>query len=81
MEQEAFFDAVKNTLEKELGLFLQKRRGKKTFAQFSRKVGLPPSTLHRLEQCQQSITLRNLQLIMDRLDCKLTDIFPHELGS
>jgi DNA-binding Xre family transcriptional regulator len=51
-------------------------RGTETSAEFSRKLGLPPSTLHRLEQCRQSITLRNLQQIMSRLKCKLTDIFP-----
>lgn len=49
-----------------------------TFADFSRKLGLPPSTLHRLEQCQQSITLRGLQQIMKRLKCGLRDIFPPE---
>lgn len=47
-----------------------------TYALFSKRLGLPPSTLHRLEQCQQSITLRNLQQIMDRLKCSLFDIFP-----
>ena len=46
-----------------------------TFAQFSRLTGLPRSTLFRLEQCQQSITLGRLQQIMDRLKCNLTDIF------
>jgi DNA-binding Xre family transcriptional regulator len=68
--------AVRDTLEKHLSLFLRKKRGEKTYAEFSKKVGLPPSTLHRLEQCQQSITLRNLQQIMDRLKCDLHDIFP-----
>jgi len=34
------------------------------------------STLHRLEQCQQSITLGRLQQIMQRLKCGLPDIFP-----
>jgi len=46
-----------------------------TFAQFSRKLGLPPSTLYRLEMGEQSITLRRLQQIMNRLSCKLSDIF------
>lgn len=63
------------TLERQLGDFLRKKRGEMTFAEFSKKLGLPPSTLHRLEQCQQSITLRSLQQIMDRLKCRLEDIF------
>jgi DNA-binding Xre family transcriptional regulator len=36
---------------------------------------LPPSTLHRLENADQSITLRALQQIMKRLKCGLSDIF------
>jgi transcriptional regulator with XRE-family HTH domain len=51
-----------------------------TYARFSKKLGLPPSTLHRLEQGAQSITLRGLQQIMRRLKCGLTEIFP-ESGS
>jgi hypothetical protein len=42
-------------------------------------MGLPPSTLFRLEQCQQSITLRNLQLVMQRTGCTLADIFPNQI--
>ncbi len=38
-------------------------------------LGLPPSTLHRLEHGDQSITLRGLQQIMKRLKCGLSDIF------
>jgi DNA-binding Xre family transcriptional regulator len=67
---------VPDTLEKQLSIFLRKRRGDMTFAMFSRKIGLPASTLHRLEQCQQSITLGRLQQIMKRLKCGLSDIFP-----
>lgn len=67
-----------DSLEKQLSKFLRTQRGEMTFADFSRKLGLPPSTLHRLEQCQQSITLRGLQQIMKRLKCGLRDIFPPE---
>jgi hypothetical protein len=38
-------------------------------------LGLPPSTLHRLERGDQSITLRGLQQIMKRLKRSLPDIF------
>jgi hypothetical protein len=43
--------------------------------QFSRKLGLPRSTIFRLENCEQSVTLGRLQQIMDRLKVKLSDIF------
>ncbi len=71
---------VPASLETQLGRFLRARRGEMTYAQFSRKLGLPPSTLHRLEQGGQSITLRGLQQIMRRLKCGLADIFPDERG-
>ena len=48
-----------------------------TYAEFSKKLGLPPSTLHRLEAGEQSITLRRLQQVMSRLKCGLSDIFPN----
>ena len=46
-----------------------------TFAQFSKKTGLPRSTLFRLENGEQSITLGRLQQIMDRLKVELEDVF------
>ena len=46
-----------------------------TCAAFSQKTGLPRSTLFRLENGEQSITLGRLHQIMDRLKCSLEDIF------
>jgi predicted transcriptional regulator len=66
---------VPSALDKKLAAFLKKERGEMTFAQFSKKTGLPPSTLFRLEQCEQSITLGRLQQVMDKLKCGLTNIF------
>ena len=63
-------------LEAQLGRFLKAKRGDMTYAEFSRKLGVTASTLHRLENARQSITLRRLQQIMNRLNCTLTDIFP-----
>ncbi len=69
---------VAASLEKQLARFLKERRGDLTYAQFSRKLGFPPSTLHRLEQGAQSITLRGLQQILRKLKCGLHDVFPEE---
>jgi len=62
-------------LDKKLAAFLKRERGEMTYAAFAKKIGLPQSTLFRLEQCQQSITLGRLQQIMDRLKVNLNDIF------
>jgi transcriptional regulator with XRE-family HTH domain len=67
--------AAPTSLDKQLAAFLKKARGSMSFAEFSRKTGLPPSTLHRLENGDQSITLGRLDGVMKRLKVKLTDIF------
>jgi hypothetical protein len=66
---------VPSPLDKKLAIFLRKQRGEDTYAHFSRKLGLPRSTIFRLENAQQSVTLGRLQQIMDRLKCSLADIF------
>jgi len=68
-------------LEVLLGRFLRKRQGKRTYAHFARRLGLPQSTLRRLEQGTQSVTLRRLQRIMKRLNCTLEDIFQGHYSS
>lgn len=45
------------------------------YAAFAKKLGITQSSLFRLENCQQSATLKTLQQICDRLNCKLTDVF------
>lgn len=65
-----------DTLEQQLGRFLRQKRGERTYAEFARRLGLPQSTLHRLEAGTQSITLRRLQIIMKRLSVTLPEIFP-----
>lgn len=63
------------SLANQLRKFLRERRGHLTYAEFSNRLGLPPSTLYRLERGDQSITLRGLQQIMKRLKCGLAAIF------
>ena len=46
-----------------------------TFQQFSRKIGISDSTLHRLELGEQNVTLKTLEQMCSRLKCKVADIF------
>ena len=62
-------------LAKQLGAFLRKKRGNLTYQQFSRKVGISDSTLHRLEMGEQNVTLKTLEQICDRLKCGVADLF------
>ncbi len=65
-------------LAKQLGAFLRRRRGDLTYQQFSRKMGISDSTLHRLEMGEQNVTLKTLEQICDRLKCRISDIFEEE---
>ncbi len=62
-------------LAKQLGAFLRKKRGDLTYEQFSRKMGISDSTLHRMEMGEQNVTLKTLEQICDRLKCKISEIF------
>ncbi len=66
---------VQKSLDSQLAEFLRRKRGKMTYAQFSRLTGLPISTIFRLINGQQSITLGKLDGVLTRLKCKLSDVF------
>jgi transcriptional regulator with XRE-family HTH domain len=67
-------------LDRQLAEFLKKKRGEMTYAQFARKLGVTPSTLFRLEHGQQSVTLGRLEQILERLGCRMEDVFRGEFG-
>lgn len=64
------------SLRLQLGNFLKKERGELTYAQFSRRIGISKSTLQRLEQGDQNVTLDTLEHLLGRLRKGLRDIFP-----
>lgn len=66
---------VPSRLDEKLAQFLRQRRGVTTYTAFARKLGISASTLHRLENCQQSATLERVSQIMIRLKCDASDIF------
>jgi transcriptional regulator with XRE-family HTH domain len=62
-------------LDKQLAQFLKKQRAGLSYAEFSKKTGFTASSLFRLENCQQSITLARLHGLMKRLKVTLAEIF------
>ena len=64
-----------STLQSQLGQFLRRRRGEMTYAEFARKLGVSVSSLHRMEMCEQNVTLTTLEHLLGRLKCNLDDVF------
>ena len=63
-------------MAKQLGNFLRMRRGVQTYARFAGKIGISDSSLQRLEMGEQNVTLATLEHIVNRMKCKISDIFP-----
>jgi DNA-binding XRE family transcriptional regulator len=64
-----------NPLEKQLARFLREQRGTESYARFAKKLGTTASTLFRLENLQQSASLKLVHQITTRLKVSLSDIF------
>ena len=66
---------MRQNLDKTLAVFLRKQRGETPYAAFAKKLGITPSSLFRLENGEQSATLRTVQQICERLGVTNHDIF------
>jgi transcriptional regulator with XRE-family HTH domain len=69
---------VQRNLDRDIGRYLRKARGSLSYADFSKKVGVSYTTLHRIERGEHHITLNKLETILNRLKIKLKDVFPAE---
>lgn len=69
---------MRKNLDGQLAKFLRKQRGEMSYAQFAKKTGLSHTMLHRLEMGERHITLKKLEVLMEKLKLKLSDIFPNE---
>jgi transcriptional regulator with XRE-family HTH domain len=69
---------VQRNLDRQLATFLKKARGSLSYADFSKKVGVSYTTLHRIERGEHHLTLNKLETILTRLKVRLTDVFPNE---
>jgi transcriptional regulator with XRE-family HTH domain len=69
---------VRKSLDVQLAKYLRKARGELSYAQFSKKVGISHTTLHRIERGEHHLTLHKLDTILTKLKARLSDIFPEE---
>ena len=62
------------SLDKQFGRFLRQQRGTTSYAVFAKKLGISASTLFRLENGDQSVTLGKLEDILKRLKTNVRDV-------
>jgi transcriptional regulator with XRE-family HTH domain len=65
---------MRQNLDNALAVFLRKQRGETPYAAFAKKLGITASSLFRLENGEQSATLKTLQQICDRLKVSASEI-------
>lgn len=63
------------SLDKKFGRFLRQQRGQDSYAVFAKRLGISASTLFRLENSDQSVTLGKLEDILERLKVEMRDVF------
>ena len=64
------------TLDKQFGRFLRQQRGQTSYSVFAKQIGVSASTLYRLENAEQSVTLGKLEDVLKRLKACVRDVFP-----
>jgi transcriptional regulator with XRE-family HTH domain len=69
---------VQWNFDRQLARYLRKARGSLSYADFSKKVGVSHTTLHRIERGEHHLTLDKLETILVKLKANLKDVFPDE---
>lgn len=69
---------MRRNLDRQLAKYLRKKRGDLSYVQFSKRIGLSHTTVHRIERGEHHLTLSKLETILVKLKIKLSDIFPEE---
>jgi transcriptional regulator with XRE-family HTH domain len=69
---------VRRNLDRDLAKFLRTARGHLSYAEFSKKIGLSHTTIHRIERGEHHLTLNKLETVLNKLKVRLKDIFPDE---
>jgi putative transcriptional regulator len=62
-------------LAKRLGKRLRELRGDQPQLQFSKKLGISNTSLHRMEMGEQNVSLKTLEVLCKKLKCDVGDLF------
>lgn len=69
---------MRRNLDKQLAIFLRKKRGNLSHAEFAKKANISHQTLFRIEHGKQHLTLHTLEKMLINLNLRLKDVFPDE---
>ena len=70
--------AVRRNFDKQLAIFLRKKRGGLSYTKFAQKVGISDETLRRVELGEHRLTFHKFETVLCRLHLQLKDVFPDE---
>lgn len=62
------------TLADKLGRRLRELRGETPQVDFARRLGISKSSLNRMEQGEQNVSLKTLQVMCTKLKCDVGDL-------
>lgn len=59
---------------KQLALEIRRRRGDLTLRDFAKKLGMSKTTIQRIENEQQNITIDTIEMLCDALKCEVNEL-------
>ncbi|MDR2463925.1 MAG: helix-turn-helix domain-containing protein [Verrucomicrobiales bacterium] len=74
-KKKAKTEKIKPALDRQFADFVRAARGNSNYADFAAKIKVTSSTVHRLENCKQSITLRSMEKILNHLGRPVSSVF------
>ncbi|MDR0532753.1 MAG: helix-turn-helix domain-containing protein [Verrucomicrobiales bacterium] len=62
-------------MDRQFAVFLRRQRGRTPYQHFARHIGTSTSTAFRIEKGRQSVSLRLVEQILNRLHCRIDEVF------
>jgi len=63
-------------LRRRLAMFIRQRRGAMPQREFARRIGVAQSTIMRIENQEQNVTLKTLEQLCEAFKVEVADLFP-----
>jgi transcriptional regulator with XRE-family HTH domain len=69
---------VRSNLNKQVAIYLRKKRGNMSYAKFAKLAGISHQTLFRIDHGAQLVNLATLERVMGKLKIHRKDVFPDD---